>query len=473
MHLDRRSFLLTAAATLGAPPCVRALAANATADGGPRPTPAQLAWQDAELGVIFHFDLPVAAGVFAPNNAVRRRLDPRQYQPAELDTAQWVAAAQAAGARYAIFTATHFNGFLQWQSDLYPYGVKQTTWRNGQGDVVADFVASCHRKGILPGLYFSTHRNAYWDVWAHFGDGAAGRGSARQAEYNRVAERMTEELCSRYGPLLQIWYDAGVKTPEEGGPDVLPVFAKHQPDAVFYHNRRRADHRWIGNEDGYAGDPCWATMPGGAGRQSHNSPDWRPRLLHGDPDGQSWSPGMVDVPLRGAAGVHSWLWMPGQEHGCHPTARLLDMYDQSVGRNCNFVIGAVVAPNGLVPGPDVARLEDLGRALARRERRLLARTGGEGPTLELCLRETATVDRIALMEEISRGERIRSYAIEAREPGRDWREIATGRSVGHKRIHAFAATAVDALRLRVIAARGMPLLRDFAVYRAGDSTSRP
>jgi len=63
-----------------------------------------------------------------------------------------LAAAQACGARYAIFTATHFNGFMQWQSDLYPYGLKQTRWRGGRGDVVADFVASCRQAGITPGL---------------------------------------------------------------------------------------------------------------------------------------------------------------------------------------------------------------------------------------------------------------------------------------------------------------------------------
>ncbi len=475
MMLNRRKFILSAAASLAVVRGVRPPASGAPVPDarGPRPTPAQLIWQDAEFGLIFHFDLPVAAGVFAPNNSVRQRLDPRRYQPEELDTDQWVAAAKAAGARYAIFTATHFNGFLQWQSDLYPYGVRQTTWRRGRGDVVADFVTSCRRQGILPGLYFSTHRNAYWDVWSHFGDGAAGRGSARQAEYNRMAERMTEELCSRYGPLLQIWFDAGVKTPEEGGPDVLPIFERHQPNAVFYHNRQRSDHRWIGNEAGYAGNPCWATMPGGRGRQSHNSPEWKPHLLRGDPDGESWSPGMVDVPLRGAAKVHSWLWMPGQEHGCHSTARLLDMYDQSVGRNCNFVIGAVVAPNGLVPEPDRARLEDFGRELARRERRLLARTRGEGSVLELLLREPALLDRLALREEISHGERIRAYAIDARKPGQEWHEIDSGHSVGHHRIHAFPATPATALRLRVRDSRGTPLLRDFAAYRAAESPPAP
>jgi len=124
----------------------------------PKPTPAQLAWQDCEIGLVYHFDMPIAAGNFAGNNTARQVFDTRLYNPEKLDTDQWIEAAKAAGAKYAVFTATHFNGFMQWQSDLYPYGVKQAAWRDGKGDVVADFVASCRKAGIKPGIYFSTHR---------------------------------------------------------------------------------------------------------------------------------------------------------------------------------------------------------------------------------------------------------------------------------------------------------------------------
>ena len=64
----------------------------------------------------------------------------------------------------AVVTATHMGGFLQWQSDLYPYGVKQASWRGGKGDLVADFAASCRKYGIRPGVYVSQRFNAYWQV---------------------------------------------------------------------------------------------------------------------------------------------------------------------------------------------------------------------------------------------------------------------------------------------------------------------
>src|SRR5699024_3255516 len=154
------------------------------------------------------------------------------YNPKKLDTDQWIAAAKAAGANYAVFTATHFNGFMQWQSDIYPYGLKQAKWENGQGDIVEDFVHSCRRADIKPYIYLSTHRNAYWEVWDYYVNWGKGKGTPKQQEFNEVAEQMVEELCSKYGPLVQIWFDAGTKLPDEGGPDILPIFNKYQPDSV-------------------------------------------------------------------------------------------------------------------------------------------------------------------------------------------------------------------------------------------------
>ncbi|GAB6164940.1 alpha-L-fucosidase [Thermostilla marina] len=435
----------------------------------PLPTPAQLRWQDYEVGVIFHFDMPIAARAAAPNNATKQTFDPQLYNPVKLDTDQWAEVAKAAGARYAVFTATHFNGFMQWQSDLYPYGVKQAAWRNGKGDVVADFVRSCRKAGLAPGIYLSTHRNAYHTVWGHYVDWGKGKGTAEQARFNRIAEAMTDELTSRYGPLCQIWFDAGVKTPAEGGPDVLPIFERNQPDSIFYHNKDRSDHRWIGNEKGYAADPCWATMPGGR-EISHNADAWRPLLASGTPDGAVWSPGMVDVPLRGYDGIHDWFWAPDHERGIEPLDRLLTMYYQSVGRNCNFVIGAVVSPEGLVPEADAKRLAEFGREIRRRfDRPATAETNGSGHEFVLSFDESRTIDHIIIQEEIAQGERIRGFVVHSFGSDGTPRELARGESIGHKRILRFEPRSVSSLRLQITDWVATPHLRRFAAFEALDS----
>lgn len=427
----------------------------------PRPTVAQQRWQDCEVGVIYHFDLPVAAGIYAPNNTHRERIDPARYNPSQLDTDQWLEAAKAAGARYAVFTATHFNGFMQWQSDLYPYGVKQARWRGGKGDVVEEFIESCHRAGIKPGIYFSTHRNVYHTVWGHYVNWGKGRGTEEQQAYNRIAEGQLKELCSRYGELVQIWFDAGVKLPHEGGPDVLPIFARHQPDSVFYHSSRRSDHRWVGNESGRVGYPSWATMPlGKDGSVGHNCPTWKRCLASGDPDGPVWSPGMADAPLRD----HNWFWKPGQQKNVHSVDDLLAMYMASVGHNCNLILGEVITPEGLVPEYDIRRLAELGREVKRRFGTPVAETAGHGYTVELALAQPARINHMIAMEDIDEGERIRAYVLEGRVAGGSWQPLCKGECVGHKRIQSFDRVEVAAVRLRVDKAIATPRIRQLAVF---------
>lgn len=427
------------------------------------PTKAQQTWQDCEIGLVYHFDMAIAAGDFTSNNTQRKPFNPRLYNPVKLDTDQWIEAAKAVGAKYAVFTATHFNGFMQWQSDLYPYGVKQAAWRDGKGDVVGDFVESCRKAGILPGVYMSTHRNAYQTVWGHYVNWGKGRGTPEQERYNRIAEQQVKELCSRYGDLVQIWFDAGVKTPQQGGPDVLPVFEKYQPNSVFYHSGDRSDHRWVGNEQGTVSYPCWATMPGKEGGSlSHNSRGWRGMLGKGDPNGTAWSPGMCDTPLRG----HNWFWKPGQDNRVRSLDWLIDRYYKSVGRNCNLLLGEVVTSEGLVPEHDIRRLAQFGQEVKRLFGAPLAETSGSGKVLRLDLPRPGQIDHIVAMEDIALGERVRRFTLEGLVAGNEWIELGEGSCIGHKRIERVPPTEVAAVRLRVDESLAQPHIRSLSAYSA-------
>lgn len=430
-----------------------------------RPLPKQVRWQDCEVGVIFHFDISVyRQGGWTDDASIHQTWAPEVYRPDRLDTDQWLEAARALGARYAIFTATHFNGFLQWPSDLYPYGVRQAPWRNGRGDVVGDFVNSCRRVGILPGLYLSCFRNAYWKVDRYRVHG--GRGGPEQVQFARTCEGMVEELCSRYGPLLQIWFDAGLISPEEGGPDLLPIVDRHQPEMLFYHSPQRREHRWAGNEEGVVGDPCWATMPDlRSAEAAHKGqlPNWQRLLAHGDPDGRLWSPAMADTVLR----HHDWFWRPEREQTIKPLDRLVSAYYASVGRNANLVLGLTPGPDGLLPDADLQRCAEFGAEVRRRFARPLATSAGEGDVLQLDLAAATPVDHVVLMEDITRGERIREHVVEGRARDGSWIPLAQATSVGHKRIHRFSSIPLSAIRLRVTQAVSRPALRQLAVHLVG------
>jgi len=434
----------------------------------PTPTKAQQVWQDCEIGLLFCFDLPIAAEVYTKNNTHRKWVDPKEYNPTKLDTDKWLALANAANAKYALFTATHFSGFMQWQSDAYPYSLKQSAWRGGKGDVVGDFVASCRKAKVLPGLFFSTHRNVNQTVWGHYVNWGKGKGTPEQDKYNRIAEKQFTELTTRYGPLFHVWFDAGNKTPSEGGGNLLPIFEKHQPDGIFYHSSARSDVRWIGNESGHAGVPCYATMPGPEGGDlSHNSRTWKRALGRGTADGTYWSPGIVDIPLRGYRG-HTWFYKPGQDKIVYPAEVLLKKYYTSVGRNANLIIGVVIKPDGTVPQADAKALGEFGKLLRQRFSKPVASlTNATGNLIELPLPKSQQIDHVILQEQIAAGERVRDYVVEGR-VGEQWMALAAGKVIGHKWIHRFKAREVASVRLRVTKSQAIPKIRSFSCLMVGE-----
>jgi len=294
-----------------------------------------------------------------------------------------------------------------------------------------------------------------------------GKGTPQQETYNRIAEKQFAELVSNYGDIFHCWFDAGNKTPEEGGGNMLPIFEKNQPDGIFYSSTQRSDVRWVGNESGHAGVPCYATMPGPElGAVSHNSSVWRRCLGKGHPEGSVWSPAIVDIPLRGYRG-HNWFYKPGQDHIVYPPDVLIQKYCTSVGRNANLVIGVVIQPDGTIPEADAKALTEFGKKLRARFSSPVAGTkdvGGDLITLELP--ESQEIDHVILQEQIAHGERVRDHVVEGTVEG-EWIKLAEGSVIGHKWIHRFESQTVSALRLRVIKSLAPPKIRSFSCFMLG------
>lgn len=435
--------------------------------GRPVPAARQMKWHEAELGVVFHYDLHVFDGEAygQGGNRINPVEDYNIFNPASLDTDQWIMAAKAAGARFAVLTATHETGFGLWQSDVNPYCLKAVRWRDGRGDIVRDFVNSCRKYGIQPGIYIGIRWNSLLGIHNFRAEGDGEFARNRQEWYRRLCEKMVTELCTRYGDLFMIWFDGGADDPDGLGPDVEPIVDRYQPDCLFYHNVDRADLRWGGSESGTVGYPCWSTFPypyshsnADEGVMDHNE-----LLAHGDADGAYWVPAMADTPLRGYNGRHEWFWEPGDEDAVYPLENLMDMYEKSVGRNATLIVGLTPDPDGLIPEGDVERLKEWGDEIRRRFGSPLARTSGKADTLTLDMEGRHTCDYYILQEDISQGERIRAYRIEARTGG-SWVTVAHGSSVGHKRIGSFPPVEASAFRVVVEKSTGTPVIRDFSVY---------
>ncbi len=435
----------------------------------PIPTPAQLAWQNAELAALVCIDLHSFDGkvYVQPEARITPVADYNIFNPEHYDTDQWVKSLKDAGFKIAILTVSHETGFFFHQSDATPYSMKALKWRDGKGDVLRDFKASCEKYGILPGVYIGIRWNAFYGIHDFKVEGDSEFAKNRQAHYNTMVEKIVGEIFTQYGDWAMVWFDGGAHGPEQGGPDVLSKWEKYQPDGLFYHNLQRADMRWGGSETGTVPYPSWGTFPypsTGAGESAKKEIGANnfALLKTGDPDGAYYVPAMSDAPLRGNGG-HDWFWEPDRAHLIFPLEDLVNKYYNSVGHNTTLILGVTPGPDGLMPEPDVKRLKEFGEEINRRFADPVASTSGTKKRITLGLSKRQPVNQVVLTEDIAQGERVREFTIEGKT--RDgWQPIFEGSCIGHKFIHRFDDLEVSKVRLKITESREVPQISEFSVY---------
>ncbi|MFT3949899.1 MAG: alpha-L-fucosidase [Agriterribacter sp.] len=428
------------------------------------PTKAQQRWADAEIGAMFHFDLQV----FEPTYKWRENFDYHPdlsiFNPEELDTDQWIRAAKAAGATYAVLVAKHCSGFSLWPTKAHPYSVKNTPWKNGKGDIVRDFIASCKKYGIKPGIYASVSANAYFKV-----DNPGlviSRNPEEQEKYKQVVQTQLTELWSQYGKLFEVWFDGGVLPPEKGGVDIPALFKKYQPEAIAFQGPFGYSNniRWVGNESGVAPYPCWAT----ADSTTSATGDIKIQGLNGNPSGEFWCPGEADFALRKwtkekPAFQGGWFWHEGEEDRIRTLDDMMNRYIETVGRNTNMLIGIVVDTSGLVPDADTRSLEAFGQEVKKRFSVPLGSVAGKGTLFTINFKSPRQVNYIIIKEDIAKGERIREYNLYGMENGK-WKFLSKGSCVGHKRIEVLHGKVYSSVKFEITQSEGEPDIQSVVCF---------
>ena len=252
-----------------------------------KPTNAQLAWHDTEIGMFVHFGLYV----YQNPTAWRKDRDVSGFNPEKLDAAQWVEVAQSIGAKYLVFTAKHGDGFCLWQTDTTDFGLKSTPWKNGEGDIVSELSSECKAVGMKLGIYLSP-------ADASFGINVGGRteNPERLQRYAKVYRRQLTELLENYGDIFEVWFDGSCAI------EVGDILQRLAPDAMIFQSPQ-ATLRWVGNEDGFAPYPSWNSV---AAEDAHLG---MATAAHGNPAGDRWLPLEVDTPIR----HRRWMWQENDE----------------------------------------------------------------------------------------------------------------------------------------------------------------
>jgi alpha-L-fucosidase len=179
-----------------------------------------------------------------------------------------------------------------------------------------------------------------------------------------------------------------------------------------------------------------------------------------------WLPGEADVSIR-----RGWFHHP--EQAPKPAAELFDLYEQSVGRNAVLLLNVPPAADGRIERRDVAELREFRAMVDAVYGRNLAAPAGLDDDLTVRLDDPVTFDRVRLGEDVQHGQRVEAFVLEASGgDGHSWEEIAVGTTIGMTRIVVLPApVTARAVRVRITASRGEPLLAGLSLHSASGADS--
>ncbi|HEY3897075.1 MAG TPA: alpha-L-fucosidase [Chthoniobacter sp.] len=457
-----------------------------------KPTPDQRAFMDMELGVFFHFDL----NTFTGQEHGDGKESPKRFNPTALDCDQWVRTAKSMGAKYAVLTARHEGGFCLWPTATTEYSIKNSPYKNGQGDIVREFVDACHKYGLKVGLYHtagvdSRHTFIAPDGKRHLGDdhGAddlSQNGHAGDEKYTALQVAQLTELLTNYGEISYIWSDHW----SGGGVwrAVTDTMRKLQPHCLM----QGPDVTTAGNENGYVTYPLWNAINTVDGtiysratvtKADHSLPNdyglLETDVLTGHPFGKIWRSRESDTNTAFERG--GWFWHPGKT-SVKSLAEHVDLYYRTIGLGANLIVNLPPDDRGLIPDDLVAAAKEFGNEISRRFSKPIAQANEvrNGDMVELKWPKPCPINTIVLRENIADGQKIAAYTLEARVSG-DWVPLLPANhfptakppfnpspdfeTIGQKKIDRVEPVVTDQIRFRCLKSIAQPTeLRSIAVY---------
>lgn len=449
---------------------------------GLTPNKRQLEWYDREIIAFFHFGINTFEDFVNEGDG---RAPAALFNPTSLDCNQWMETLRTAGIPAAILTAKHADGFCLWPSQYTDYCVKNTTWKNGKGDVVREFVDACEEYGIKAGIYLGPH-----DRHEHL------HPDYSTEKYKHYYASQLEELMSGYGKIWETWWD-GAGADELTTPlyrHWYQIVRKHQPDCVIFGTKNSyqfADVRWMGNEAGQAGDPCWSTTDSIAIR---DEAAYYKALNEGVYEGNAYVPAETDVSIR-----PSWFYHKEEDCRVKTVKDLWDIYCTSVGHNSVLLLNLPPDRRGLLHPTDSLHVALLRKGINETfshnllEGSRCTTTNARGSQFSpqnmtdnnkatyyagtdgnvtsdiiFKMRHTETFDCLMIQEVIELGHRTSKWSVEYSNNGKQWMSIPEATSkqtIGNKWIVRFSPVTARYVRLRIEDGRACPAIHTFGVYK--------
>lgn len=449
----------------------------------PIPSAQQMAWHHMEMNAFIHF----TTNTFTDKEWGYGDENPKMFNPTGLDATQWVNTLKTAGFKGVILTCKHHDGFCLWPSKYTAHSVKNSSWK--KGDVVREVADACKKAGLKFGIYLSPWDRNHKDY-----------GSWAYVTYYR---NQLQELFTQYPDVFEMWFDGANggdgfyggkrETRKIDGrtyydwPTTLDLVRKMDPEIIFFSDAGPGV-RWVGNEDGVAGETNWCTISpdtlyaGKAGIEK--------LLNEGDERGTQWIPAECDVSIR-----PGWFYHAKEDSLVKTPEQLFDIYLKSVGRGSLLLLNVPPDRRGLLHENDVKSLQGFRQLLDTEFKTNVALgasvsgefrghdqsyspakvTDGDDNTywtldddaitgsFEIALSAARPVKYIVLQEYLPLGQRVKSFSVDVWKNER-WVTVARATTIGYKRILKIQPVEADKIRITILASKSCPVISNVEVY---------
>lgn len=439
----------------------------------PLPSRQQLAWHEMEFYLFAHF----GPNTFTDKEWGEGNEPSAIFNPSQLDCRQWCRVAKAAGAKGIIITAKHHDGFCLWPSKFSTHTVRESKWQEGKGDVLKELSMACREYGLKFGIYISPWDRNHPDYGT--------------PKYNDVFVNMLKELLQNYGPVWELWWDGANGEGPNGKKQVYDwkkfeaTVRRHSPQTVIFSDIG-PDIRWVGNENGIAGEPNWNFLDTAGFKRGLGAPP-TDTLNRGNYKGKQWIPAECDVSIR-----PGWFYHSSEDKKVKTAQQLFALYLKSVGRGANLLLNVPPDRRGLIHEKDSAALagfkklkdENFADNLLKdadsyyefstkdySEKPMLIRGFDSSSQVYsinmqnfiVDIKQPLKMNCIVLREAIHLGQSIRQFSIVLYNKNKAIGQIL-GTSVGRKRILTFPAATITSFKVYIEDAQGNDNISGIAAY---------
>ena len=380
----------------------------------------------------------------------------------DFDAETYVKALKDAGFKKLIVTAKHHDGFCIWASDYTDYDVAETSYKDGEGDILKEISAACTEYDMDMGLYLSPC-DIHDDSYGYYDEnGNATTEDNDYLDYNEYYNNQLKEILGNDdygndGHFVEVWMDGAKGSGSDAQEydfelwyDTIQSYegeaAGYEADCMLFGAGAYTTVRWIGNENGYADKNTWSKSIVDYETNSIDSNDTGSYTV-GYEDGNQWT-----VPEADARITSGWFWGT-TKNTPKSISDLASMYFGSIGNNATLLLNVPPNDEGTVDQEILDRVAEFGQNIEETFDDNLAADEGASVkadnvrgsdtafqpgntvdgddstywttddgtntgTLLIDLGGTKTFDVVSIEEAIQNGQRINEYKVEDRKSTR-------------------------------------------------------